>query len=157
MEQTSNKYNWILPVGILLGGYLLINGIGKKLGLWSSTKNLDAQTNPQSPSYNAWQTEYWKQYSLNPPMSYGTAKGLAMQIKSYASIFKDDFDVVMAALKGCTNKRQVSYVSYVFEELYNKDMYQYLMDGNGYAVLGDGLSDSQLQQVNDYVSNLPNK
>lgn len=88
----------------------------------------------------------------DPGTNGGTyTSDIAKQIWNAAGFFSTDGQSMLSAFKGLGSKAQVSYLAYQFNEIYNKDLYDWLgtqLTSNNNQVV--------LQQIQTYVNSLPN-
>lgn len=131
--------------------------ITDNLGLTTSDtqKQADAEkVNPRSP----WNENYLDTvpsqvlFSVGAQQDYET---LAYNIWDSLGIAFDDSDRIIAQFNLLRTKAQLAQLVIVFRANYNKDLLEYLRTGGG-SMPWDGLSDKHLQQIMDYVKNLPN-
>jgi hypothetical protein len=149
MKSEDKKY--LLIAGGIVGAYfLIVNPILKKLGLKTSANVIQAQTDPGSP----FNPNMWRKVSGAQLLKMDTTKLLAKRIHDAFGVFYDDFNAVMSAIKSCKYKTQISWLCDVFQQQYNQDMFTFLTNGGG-IMPWDGLGDAQVQQILNYVNNLP--
>jgi hypothetical protein len=90
------------------------------------------------------------------PSQYTLLSGYAKTIyEALHYVWSDDWNTIWSTFQKLQSQADVTNLVIIFTALYNLDLWTYLQDGNGYWVLGDGLSDSHLQQLQDYVDKLP--
>lgn len=134
--------------GIL--GLSLVKQLFDKLGLGNDPAAHDA-TDPGSP----WKPTYWQQFSsYSYVINRAQAEQFAKTIHDSFTVTQDDFNRIKSVFFALRTKANVSYLSYIFTALYNEDLLSFL--GNGGGILPwDGLSQSQMQTLIDYVNRLP--
>lgn len=134
--------------GIL--GLSLVKQLFDKLGLGNDPAAGDA-TDPASP----WKPTYWQQFSsYSYAINQQQAEQYAKTIHDSFTVMQDDFNQIKSVFFALKTKANVSYLSYIFTAVYNEDLLSFL--GNGGGILPwDGLSQSQMQTLIDYVNNLP--
>ena len=149
MKSEDKKY--LLIAGGIVGAYVfIVNPLMKKLGLKTSANVIRAQTDPGSP----FNPNMWRKVSGAMLLTRATTETLAKRIYDAFGLFQDDFNAVMSAIKFCKYKTQISWLSDIFQQKYSADMFTFLTNGGG-ILPWDGLSDAQMQQVLNYVNNLP--
>lgn len=131
-------------------GLSLVKQLFDKLGLGNDPASHDA-TDPTSP----WKPNYWQQFSS---YSYAITQAQAEQysklIHDAFTLTQDNFNQIKSVFFALRTKANVSYLSYVFTAMYNEDLLSFLGNGGG-IFPWDGLSQSQMQTLIDYVNNLP--
>ena len=146
----------ILPILLIGGGLLGFNLIQKLLqsiGIWSSpdTKALD---NVATDARSFWNPNFYKQFST---YSYAITRAQAVQyiqqIMDAFGAFNDCEDCVIAVFKQLKTKSNVSYLSDVFYQTQGQDLLTYLRGG---LWPQDHLSDSDVNTINNFLSQLPN-
>jgi hypothetical protein len=149
----ENKNKILLYVGGgILAYFAVIRPLTDKLGI--TTSAAAAANNAAGVTGTAWQPNFWQQFG-GPPITDDLAAQLSAAIQGAFTLFQDNFDSVLGAIKTLNTKSQVSYLSYYFFNKYNQDLYTFLQNGGG-ILPWDGLSNSQLSTVNQYVNSLPN-
>ena len=138
-------------VGSAVAAYVLIvNPILKKLGIRTSQAIQQAQ---QGGVNNPFNPLFWKQ-SGALLITNNAVENMITKIHGAFTIFQDDFNAVYGVFKQLKTQSQVSYLADRFRQKYNADLITFL--GNGGGILPwDGLSDSQLTQIVNYVNSLP--
>jgi hypothetical protein len=150
----------VWPIILIAGGFLafdLVKQILETLGLWKSkeTKNLDAEA--QDPS-SAWSTTYWQ--TIKPPdkpwtyaITTSVADAYAKEIYDAMGFFDDCEECAKAVFRRLKTKANLSYLAYIFDKKYNYDLLDFVRGGNWPK---DRLSDSDVNEINEYISRLPN-
>lgn len=143
----------IKSVLLITGGVVglsLIKQLLDKLGLGADPSAAD-QVDPGSP----WKPSYWQQFnSFTYAINQATAEQYSKTIHNAFTITQDDFNAIKSVFFALRTKANVSYLSYIFSHLYNEDLLTFLTNGGG-ILPWDGLSQSQMQVLIDYVNNLP--
>lgn len=131
-------------------GLSLVKQLFDKLGLGADPAAGDA-TDPGSP----WKPTYWQQFSsYSYAINQQQAEQFAKTIHDSFTVMQDDFNRIKSVFFALRTKANVSYLSYIFTAVYNEDLLSFL--GNGGGILPwDGLSQTQMQTLIDYVNNLP--
>ena len=142
---------------LLIGGgviaFFAIKKLLIKFGIASgpgTQQTINELTNPGSP----WKPEYWKKGSGALLIKNAVADKYATTIHNAFTVFQDDFNAIVSVFSQLKTKSQVSYLAQKFAEKYNEDLLQFLTNGGG-ILPWDGLSDSQLLQITNYVNKLP--
>lgn len=157
---TQNKINpnTVLYIGGGLLGYSIINKILVSLGIWEGkgSKNVTkAQTDPNS----CWKPFFWKTAATPGTVilliSDDVAVSMSKTIYNAFHVFQDDFSAIFGVFARLKTKTQVSYLSMKFQEKYNIDLLTFLTNGGG-ILPWDGLSETQLEKLTTFVSNLKN-
>lgn len=149
----------IMPIFLLVGGVIgfsLIKAILEKLGLWDSkdTKDLDeAASDPNS----FWNPNYWQTIKpANAGWTYAITQAQANQwageIYNSFGAWNDCEECVKAVFRRCRTKANVSFLCWEFNNRYGFDLLDFLRGGNWPQ---DRLSDSDVNEINQFVSSLP--
>lgn len=149
---------------VLLGGGLLIlqisGAFGKLLQAFNLADSPEEQETNERLSTNAeaaalagspWSPSFYKSApsgSWLPPRS--TAEAMARQIYDSVGTFYDEPEEALAAIKQMKTQSGVSFLSDVFSQLYNADLYTFLEYHFDTAV-----QKYVLIRIGDYVSSLP--
>jgi hypothetical protein len=144
---------------LLIGGGLLAFSLVKKLleslGIWDSadTHHLnDTSTDPGS----FWNPNFWRLKPDNIPFSYvvttPTATAWVDEIWDAVGAFNDCESCIIAVFKRCHTQANASFLCDVFQARYGKDLLTWLRGGFWPY---DHLSDSDVNTITNYVSNLP--
>lgn len=141
---------------LLIGGGLIAFSVLQKIlqgvGLWKSqeTKNLDQETtNPNS----FWSPNYYKMYSsYSYAIDRKTAESYAKEIYNAFGMFNDCEECVKAVFRRLRTKSNVSYLVQVFSDVYGQDLLTFLRGG---IWPQDRLSDSDVNEINSFLSKLP--
>lgn len=148
----------LFPIFILAGGIIAFDIIKKiliKLGIWDSkdTKDLDAAaTDPNS----AWSPTFYKTKPSNIPWSYAITTS---QAKEYSKTIYDSFgafndceECAKGVIRQMRTKSNVSYLAEVFSQQHGEDLLSFLRGGWWPQ---DRLSDADVNELNNYVNQLP--
>lgn len=146
----------IIPI-LLIGGAIISFDLLKKLfesiGIWNSaeTKQLDNQaSNPGS----YWNPNYYTQFSsYSYALDTTQAAALAKQIYDSFGVFNDCEECVKSVFKSLRTKSNVSFLAKVFAANYGQDLLSFLRGG---IWPQDRLSDSDVAEIDSYISKLPN-
>lgn len=129
----------------------IVNPILKKLGIRTSQAIQQAQ---QGGINNPFNPLFWKGKGGALLIKSAIVDQMTAKIYNAFTIFQDDFNAVFSVFKQLKTQSQVSYLADKFQQKYNADLITFL--GNGGGVLPwDGLSDTQLSQIVNYVNSLP--
>jgi hypothetical protein len=140
---------------VLIGGALLswniIQQILDKLGLGSDKNVRDEQTDPNSE----WKPDYWRKFtSYTYAITESQAGEFAKTIHNAFTVFQDDFNAIWSVIAQMRTKANVSFLNWKFIKEYNEDLLSFLTDGGG-VLPWDGLSKKHMDQIINYVNNLP--
>jgi hypothetical protein len=157
-QKSDNKIFGLTPaelaitaVGVTAGILVVKNVIDKTSGLLGVNTE---ENNNAGITVKAWDPTYWRRVPSGSVMiTDQDADALAVKIHGYSGLFWDSPGVVFDALKMLQTKAEVSQVANAFSKRYSYDLYTYLLDGGGFLP-ADGLSNSNLTKVNDYVKSL---
>ncbi len=152
---TADVFPWLIVAGGVLA-FVLIKEILEMLGIWDSkdTKDLDhAATDPEA----FWNPNFWKTKPANIPWSYSisdqTAQVWCQEIYDAFGAFNDDEETVISVFKRCRTKANASFICYVFDLVYKEDLLKWLRGGWWPQ---DRLSDEDVNEINQYINQLPN-
>lgn len=143
--------------GIALVGFDVVKKFLEKLGIWDNphTKNLDHQAgDPGSP----WSPNFWRTGPVGTkllPVYYMV--DMLAQLKSAFGFWDDDEAMAIGVFKKLTTQSQLSFFADWFnttDEHGNAggDLLAWL---RGSAWPNDRLSDSEVDEINQYILNLP--
>ena len=126
----------IALVGVGIAYFGIVRPIFCKIGLVKCKSGEEnAQIILQNFDNKGWDPEYWRNHA--PSLSWDRAKKLAENVYGAGGIFNDNEDVFYAALQEAKTYANLSLISYVFKNKYNKSLAEY------YAYY---LSDTQEQE-----------
>jgi hypothetical protein len=151
MDKTLQKQ---LIIGGTVAGLLyfgVLNPLLKWLGIkddQDSTTLNNAASNPQS----FWSPLFWKNQRSPIILTAASAEGIARTIYDSFGVFNDYEEQAIGALKSLHYQTQVSYLAEVFFKLYSMDLITFLRGGSWPQ---DRLSDSDVADLNSYLSKLP--
>lgn len=136
-------------------GFVLLKQLLETLGIWKSaaTVNLDnASTNPNS----FWNPHFWetKPAGINytNPISLETARAYADSIYNSMTWYDDNEDRIISLFKTLPSQAAASFVSAAFAAYQHKDLLTFLRGG---MWPNDALSDSDVNEINNFVNRLP--
>jgi len=143
-----------LGVGLFLA-YKLVKKILDFLGVTKDrdTADLDnAATDPNS----FWNPMYWKNIkpagaSYSYAFTSEQAAALAQQLYDAFGAFNDNEEQAINVFKQCRTQANASYICYIFQSIYGEDCLTFLRGGWWPQ---DRLSDTDVNTINRYVSNL---
>jgi hypothetical protein len=140
----------------IVGGVLAFDTIKKILqaiGFWKDEdeRSLDMES---SNVDSFWNPLYWRRsqnysYTIDTP----TAETFARRINSALGWFNDDEAAVKSVFYQLRTKANFSYLSYVYQNLFGQDLFTVLRGG---LWPYDGISDAELNSINNYGKSLPN-
>jgi len=132
-------------IGVVgFGAYYLYTVLLRQTGQITSTSNVPAPNaliNPSAPQNAA---------DLQKLTSAATAIYNALHY-----FWSDDWGTIWKTFQTLKTQEDVAAVAAIFSGQYNTDFWSYLQDGGGLWILGDGLSDTHLNQLHSYVNSLP--
>lgn len=152
----------VVTAGVAVVAIMAIGGFKRILEVFGladsrSTKNLDASsTNPLSP----WSPNFWLQGPWNfgiPPLDNTQVGSMLNDLLDAFGLFNDDEAKAIGVFKKLQTQAQLSYFADVFRTVQ-------LQDGTGGDLLqwlrggtwpDDRLSDSEVDQINQYILGLP--
>lgn len=143
---------------LIIGGVIAFSVIKKlleKLGVWDSadSKALDAAS--EDPN-SWWSPGYWKTkpsyVSYTNRITSTTASQYAKRIYDATGAFNDDEDAIKSVFTSLPSRAAGSFVADQFQQLYGQDLLKFLRGGSWPQ---DRLSDSDVNEINRYVFNLP--
>lgn len=147
----------VMVIFLILGGLIGINVIGKilvKLGLGTGPGEQGVHHEESDPK-SEWKPTYWQQYTTySYAITESTARTYAEKIHNAFTVFQDDFNVIWSVFSSLRTKANVSFLAWVFQKQYSEDLLSFLTDGGG-ILPWDGLSDTHLNTIINYVNNLP--
>jgi hypothetical protein len=138
----------------IVGGFLALDTIKKilqALGFW---KDADARAldNISSDPSSFWNPNYWKQtQNYSYAIDTATAERYAREIDNALGWFNDDEAAIIGVFKQLRTKANVSYLAYVYQQIFGRDLFTTLR--GGYYPY-DGLSDAELNSINNYLNSL---
>ena len=138
---------------LITGGVIGLGLVSKLFGILGLGVDPSAQdqTDPGSP----WKPSYWQQFNSHTyAINQAQAQQYSKTIHDSFTVFQDDFNAIKSVFFALRTKANVSYLSYIFTAVYNEDLLTFLTNGGG-ILPWDGLSQSQMQILIDYVNNLP--
>jgi hypothetical protein len=156
MDKSNEKIMVLAGLGLAaFVVYKVIKGVdsvAEGLGLKDSadTKDLNSVTeNPNSP----WSPNFYKAAPAGAVLLTSSgAVALADKLWNMFGVWDDDEAGAIAIIKSMKTQSQLSYLADVFYESYRKDLLSWLR-GTTYPY--DGLSDEDVNALNNYVNKLP--
>lgn len=142
----------ILMIGAGVIGFTILNKILQTFGIWKSpeTKALD---NIVNDSGSFWNPNYYKQFSsYSYAITTDQAAQYAKQIYDSFGMFNDCEECVKGVFRQLRTKANVSFLSEIFYRLYGQDLITWLRGG---IWPQDRLSDSDVNEINNFLSKLP--
>lgn len=150
--ERKDIWNFVLIAGVVLS-FDVIKKILTSLGIWKSneTKQLDSQaTDPNS----FWNPNFYKQFnSYTYAINTNQATDYAKRIYESFGFFNDCEECVKAVFYELKTKSNVSFLSKIFQDIYGQALLPFLRGG---IWPQDRLSDSDVSELNNYISKLPN-
>ena len=145
----ENNTRLYLYGALLIGGIVIISKLGNIFNFGGSPA--PSITNGLNPVFTENETNKRKyRYTL----SSDKYDELQEDIYDAIGVFSDDYASVMDALKQCNTQGDVYGIAKFFSQQHNKDLWTFLSTGTGITPL-DGLSNSHLNAINDFVNSLP--
>lgn len=137
-------------------GFIAVHKLLVALGVFKGkdTAQLDNEaTNPAS----AWSPLFYHNKPASEPWTYtintATASAYAKELYDAFGAFNDCEECAKAVIKRLRTKANVSFLSEVFSNIYGQDLLNFLRGGMWPQ---DRLSDADVNELNQYVKNLPN-
>lgn len=149
----------IVIILINVGGGInnLFSGIKKAFGLASDPAADSARTqlNNETQSASGAQSPWGQYLNNNAPsnaiiISPQLAGQLAQQIYDSAGFWSVSASDGLAAIRQCPSQTDVSYLSYTFQTMFNRDLYNYMVT---FYTSDDNVK--IMQQIVAYVNSLP--
>lgn len=148
---------WLFVAG---GAYLLITGVDvlkgllDKLGLTKGKGTKEAEQESADPN-SSFKPDYWKNYigKFTYTIDKATAQSYAKTIHGAFTLFYDDYETIFGVFSRMKTKANVSYLADIFQQQYGEDLLSFLRTGGG-ILPWDGLSETHLQTIIDFVNNL---
>lgn len=141
----------VIGIGV---AYIFGVPILRKLGLLPDPNKQLVDKTVVTPG-NAFDPNLWMKTGIAPIMPEPT-NDLAKNLYDSFSWTSDDFNEVFSTFKKLSNKRQVSYLAYVFAKNYKQDLLQYMKDGPGGGIfIWDGLNPEHMAQLITWVNAMP--
>lgn len=143
----------LLTGGVI--GFALLKQLLEFLGVWQSKeeKQLDEiSTNPNS----FWNPNFWQTkpsyVNWTAPLTQTQATQISQELYSSINWYGDDEDKIKGIFRTFRAQSSVSYVAYIFQSLYQKDLLSFLRGGTPPF---EGLSDTDVFEINNFISQLP--
>lgn len=151
----SDKAKTILYLGGGLLGFVLLKQLLETLGVWKSRDTVNLDTASQNPN-SFWNPHFWetKPAGINytNPISLQTAQNYAQIINDSLTWYDDNEDRIKSIFRSLPSQAAASFVSAAFAAFQHKDLLSFLRGG---AWPNDGLSDADVNEINNYVNRLP--
>jgi len=153
MDNTKDN---IKPILYIAGGLLVLSAVSKlfqSIGIFKSpeTKNIDQISDTQD---TFWSPNFWKKYTtFNYSLTQAQAIDYLQQIQDSFGLFNDCEECVKGVFRKMRTKANVSYLADVFQRQGNGDLFTWLRGGWWPQ---DRLSDADLNEINSFLSQLPN-
>ncbi len=149
---TSDKNKLLIAAGVVgLAYFGVLNPLLKWIGIKDDKDTTDlnnAASNPQS----FWSPLFWKQVYNPVIMTRASAENICRIIYDAMGVFNDNEEQAIGALKALKYQAQVSFLAEVFFSLYGMDLITFLRGGSWPM---DRLSDTDVADLNSYISKLP--
>jgi hypothetical protein len=97
---------------------------------------------------------YWKQFKNAHLITIAQADAKANAINNSIYNTGNDFSKILAIFKTLQYKTQVSFLALRFQQLFKKDLLDYLKTGHSNFFVHNALTDTQIQTIIDFVNNL---
>jgi Carboxypeptidase regulatory-like domain len=151
---------------VALGAGLLLSfGTIKKLlckaGIWpgncnaADTEVLDTDS-PWTPDYYQKPGRLTAYEFLDMESQFAMFDNYCDTIHNAFTVFNDDFNAALGVFQQLHSKCKVSFLCYRFKKNYDVSLLSFLQDGGG-ILPWDGLSDTHMDTLINYVKNLPVK
>lgn len=144
----------IVTGGII--GWIIVKKILEILGILDDRDEVDLNNAANDPN-SFWNPLMWNNKPSNirytePIVTQQQAQYYASLIYDAMGFFNDNEEQVIAVFRAMPSQAAASYVNYWFNQLYKQDLLTFLRGGTWPQ---DRLSDSEVNQINQYVKNLP--
>jgi hypothetical protein len=146
----KDNQNLIIGAVALYFGYTkILKPLSETFGLSKSEdeKNVNTETNKLDSPFNP---NFWKTIPNATIIKTDAVNKFAETIWNSVGWFNDDFDAVLGVFKSLKTKTQVSYLVYKFNQLYKKDLLNWLL---GTTYPSDRYSAEQVNQIINLVKN----
>jgi hypothetical protein len=150
---TEEEKNTLFKVGGFILAAYFANKILQKLGVIKTDAEIENEN--AALNSNAWDRNFWKTTTKQHLITQSSAEDISRGIYDSLGWFSDDAERIIALIRQFQYKSEVSFLSDVFAQKYQLDLYQYLKTGNS-SLPYSGLSTSNLNLINKYVNALPN-
>ena len=146
--ETKDVIPYLLIGGVLIAGGFL-KSILEKFGLISNAAVAKEGSNPNS----FWNPLFYQVYStftktIDTPTATADAKKIYDAFTPIGYYVED----IIAVIHSLQTQSEVSFLAKVFNDVYGKDLYNFLVNG---WWPGDHLSTDEILQLNNYISQLP--
>jgi len=151
MEKQLQKQLIIAGAAAGLLYFGVLDPLLKVLGI---KKNADtvALDNAASNPDSFWSPLFWKGLRNPIIMTRSSAENIARTIYDAFGVFNDNEEQAVGALKNLKYQAQCSFLADVFFQMYGMDLITFLRGGSWPQ---DRLSDSDVADINSYISKLP--
>ncbi len=153
--ETVKKMPTPVLLGVSVAMFFVMKSILEKVGIWKSADEKQLDRLSEDPN-NFWNPNFWQtkpaNVSYTNPIDATTATQYARDIYDGLSWMDDDEDKIKGVFKRLYSQASASFVAYYFNKQYNKDLLKTLIGG---WWPNDGLSDSDVTEINNYISRLP--
>ncbi len=129
----------------------ILDPLLKFLGIKTSADSAALDSAASNPN-SFWSPQFWKNQRNAIIMTRSSAESIAKNVYDAFGAFNDNEEQAIGALKALHYQTQVSFLSDVFFQLYSMDLITFLRGGSWPQ---DRLSDSDVQDLNLYLSKLP--
>lgn len=148
----------IMPIILIVGGFIgfeIVQKLLQKIGIWKSpdAASLDA-INSLPINQNFWSPVFYTQFTSYPSGALTTdqATALIKQLTDAFGIFSANVGQVNAVFRQLTSQSEVSFLAKVFQDVNQMDLLTYIRGG---SIIYFGLTDSDVNTINTYLSQLP--
>lgn len=146
----------IAMIGVGVLGFTFFKQLMEKLGIWDSKDNKELDEAAIDPN-SAWSPTFWQNKPANEAWSYAitqsVANGYANEIYNAFGAFNDCEECAKAVIKRLRTKANLSFLAWCFSNVYGQDLLSFLRGGYWPQ---DRLSDADVNELNNYIKNLPN-
>lgn len=148
MASENNYAQYILPIGLLLGGGLVLQRFGLLQSKESAQRDQDVKSLDELPAFKR---GYAAAIAKGKParqilLTTPKAAAVAAMLKRAKGIFNDNEGAVYSAMKELKTQSQLAQVAQVFFKEYDQNLLEYLRDF---------LNDKEQARVYSLIKNLP--
>ena len=138
---------------LLIGGVLVVGGVVKKILEKFGLITPAAVTKPSTDPTSYWNPLFYTHYNdYTKAINTQQATVLANNIYSAFTPIGYYIEDITAAIHSLQTQCEVSFLAKIFNDIYGKDLYQFLING---WWPGDHISNDEAVQLNAFISNLP--
>lgn len=153
----SETVKTILYIGGGIVAFTVVKKILETTGVWKSASDKAVDTIAQDPT-SFWNPNYWQQGpgTFTYALTEDQAHDFAVQVWDGMGIVTDNAEEVKSVFRNMVTKANVSFIAWKFQKMFGRDLLSFLKTGKIDFLPWNGLSSSDIVEINNYVSSLPN-